>query len=288
MKLKLKRGTTSKLVRIFVQDTSQTDGSGLTGLVYNSAGLSAYYLREGDSSPTAITLVTATVGTFTSSGFKEVSSSNMPGVYELGLPDAVFATGNSTIVMLRGATNMAPVLLEFELDATDYQDATAFGLSNLDATVSSRGTFDGGSVDSVTGAVGSVTAGVTLASGEHTSIATDVQTGLTAQGYTTLRAAKVDNLDATVSSRSTFAGGAVSSVTGAVGSVTGAVQLDMTQAVPTSNTAQTVGDALNAARAQGFGKWTLVGTTLTLYAANGSTVVRTFTLDSATAPTSRT
>lgn len=67
-----------------------------------------------------------------------------------------------------------------------------------------------------------------------------------------------------------------------------AMTLDMTQAVPTSNTAQTMGDALNAARAQGFGKWALVGTTLTLYAADGTTALRAFTLDSATAPTSRT
>lgn len=63
--------------------------------------------------------------------------------------------------------------------------------------------------------------------------------------------------------------------------------INMTTAVPTSNTAQTVGDALNAARAQGFGKWGLVGTTLTLYAADNVTVVRTFTLDSSSSPTSR-
>jgi hypothetical protein len=54
--------------------------------------------------------------------------------------------------------------------------------------------------------------------------------------------------------------------------------LDLTIAVPTSNTSQTIGDALNAARAQGFGKWTIVGTTLTLFAADGVTAVRTFTL----------
>ena len=65
------------------------------------------------------------------------------------------------------------------------------------------------------------------------------------------------------------------------------MQLDLTQAVPTSNTAHTVGDALNAARAQGFGKWVFSGTTLTLYAEDGRTVVRQFTLDSATAPTQR-
>ena len=66
-----------------------------------------------------------------------------------------------------------------------------------------------------------------------------------------------------------------------------AVQLDMTQEVPTTNAAGTVGDALNAARAQGFGKWVKDGTTLTLYGADGSTIVRTFTLDDANAPTSR-
>lgn len=67
-----------------------------------------------------------------------------------------------------------------------------------------------------------------------------------------------------------------------------AMPMSLTQAVPTSNTAQTVGDALNAARADGFGKWTLSGTTLTIYAGDGTTAVRTFTLDSSTAPTSRT
>jgi hypothetical protein len=64
--------------------------------------------------------------------------------------------------------------------------------------------------------------------------------------------------------------------------------LNLAQAIPTSNAAQTVGDALNAARAQGFGKWTLSGTTLTLYAGDGTTVVRTFTLDSSSSPTQRT
>lgn len=64
-------------------------------------------------------------------------------------------------------------------------------------------------------------------------------------------------------------------------------QLDLTQAVPTSNTANTIGDCLNAARAQGFGKWTVTGTTLRLYAPDGTTVVRTFTLDSETSPSQR-
>jgi hypothetical protein len=98
--------------------------------------------------------------------------------------------------------------------------------------------------------------------------------------------------------------GAVGSVTGNVGgiagiafpanftslSITGSgyVALDLTQTVPLSNTANTIGDCLNASRAQGFGKWVITGTQLQLFAADGTTVVRTFTLDSATAPTMRT
>ena len=65
------------------------------------------------------------------------------------------------------------------------------------------------------------------------------------------------------------------------------MQIDMAQPVPTSNTAQTVGDALNAARAQGFGKWTINGNTLSLYAPDGSTVIKSFTLDSAKFPSQR-
>jgi len=46
--------------------------------------------------------------------------------------------------------------------------------------------------------------------------------------------------------------------------------------------------AAKAAWAQGFGRWVLSGTTLTLYGPDGSTPVRTFTLDDADSPTSRT
>jgi hypothetical protein len=144
MKLKIKQGTTSKLIRLFVQDSAATDGSGKTGIAYNASGLSAYYLREGDSTATQITLASGTTGTYSSGGWSEVDATNLPGIYEVGLPDAcVDATSEgSVVVMFKGATDMAPVLCEIELDAVDYRDATDFGLSNLDAAVSTRSTFD--------------------------------------------------------------------------------------------------------------------------------------------------
>lgn len=71
----------------------------------------------------------------------------------------------------------------------------------------------------------------------------------------------------------------------AVGSV---MQLDLTQSLDLTPTTETIGDALLAARVQGFGKWVASGTTLSLYAADETTVLIAFTLDSASSPTSRT
>lgn len=239
-KLAIKRASTSKLARIFIQDSSQTDGRGLTGLVFNTASLVAYYIKEGQATATAITLATMTVGTWASGGFKEVDATNMPGVYEIGIPDAALSTGNSTLIMLKGAANMVPTLLEIELDAFDPQDAAGLGLSRIDVALSTLGTA--ANLATVAGYIDTEVAAIK---------------------------AKTDNLPASPA---------------AVGS---AMTLDLTQALSLTPTANTVGDGLLAALAQGAGTWTLVGTTLTLKSAAGTTLY-SFTLDSATDPTSRT
>lgn len=191
MKLALAKGTTSYTVYLFIQNSSSTTGAGLTGLVYNSAGLVAYYVRNRGSA-TAITLATQTVtGGFSSGGFVEVDATNMPGVYRLDLPDAVLASGSDfAVVALKGATNMAPVALEIQLTGCDLNDAADLGLTALtghvpqtgdafarigvngagltaidlpDQTMNITGNITGnlsGSVGSVTGAVGSVTGNV--------------------------------------------------------------------------------------------------------------------------------
>jgi hypothetical protein len=162
-KLSLVKGTTSYRAYVFIQDSNVTTGAGLTGLVFNSPNLVASYVRPG-AARVAITLGTQTVtGAYSSGGFVEVDSTNMPGLYRLDIPDAALATGvNAVVVMLKGATNMVPCVLEVELTATDNQAATTGGITNLDATISSRSTYAGGAVASVTGAVGSVTAAVTV------------------------------------------------------------------------------------------------------------------------------
>jgi hypothetical protein len=126
MKLIRKVGSTSQILQVFIQDSSSTAGAGLTGLVHNSAGLAAYYHRDTDTTATAITLVTMTVGTFTSSGFKEIDATNMPGWYQFCPPNAAMATGASSVGLhLKGATNMAPLPIEVDLAATSAAQAAA-------------------------------------------------------------------------------------------------------------------------------------------------------------------
>ncbi len=118
MKLLRKVGSTSQILQIFIADSSSTTGAGLTGLTNASAGLTAYYHRDTDTTATAITLVTMTVGTFTSSGFKEIDATNMPGWYQFCPPNAAFNSGASTVAFhLKGATNMAPLPIEVDLGA---------------------------------------------------------------------------------------------------------------------------------------------------------------------------
>jgi len=161
MKLDILQGKTSKRIVVFIQSSISTNGAGLTGLVNNSGGLTWYYWREdtGNAAGTIVNIVSATRGTFTSSGFIEIDATNLPGFYELGVPNAVLASGATwAVMMLQGAANMVPCPVEIQLTAYDPYNATTLGLTNLDATVSSRSTYAGGAVASVTAPV-TITAG---------------------------------------------------------------------------------------------------------------------------------
>lgn len=130
MKRKIKAGTTSLALPIFLRDTSSTTGAGLGSIVYNTSGLVAEYRRQGQSSWTTISLASGTLGTFVSGGF--VADGSLTGAYEFCPPNAAVASGARwVLIRLRGAANMLPVLIELELDAVDYQDSGAFGLSTL-------------------------------------------------------------------------------------------------------------------------------------------------------------
>ena len=175
------KGATSQSIYVEILDSASTSGGRKTGIVYNSAGLTAYYVRNG-ASATAITLATlaAANSAYSSGGFKEVDATNMPGVYRLDLPDAAVASGaDSVVVTVKGASGAAQVSAEIQLSPRVDVDTiktnpvvnagtvtfptTATLASTTNITAGTIATVSGnvtGSVGSVVGAVGSVTGAV--------------------------------------------------------------------------------------------------------------------------------
>jgi hypothetical protein len=118
MKKILTAGAVDQTLDVFVQDSSVATGAGLTGLVFNTASLVCYYRKGATGSATALTLVTQTVGgAHSDGGFVAIDGTNMPGMYRLDLSDTIVASAGSVVLMLKGATNMAPLTIELQLDA---------------------------------------------------------------------------------------------------------------------------------------------------------------------------
>lgn len=146
-KLWIVQGSTNVTQLIKILDSTSTVGAGLTGLAWNDSGLSWYYYREIDGTgATQVTLATATLGTWATGGFIEVDAADMPGWYEISIPNAVIAAGAEFVGMqLKGATNMAETDLEIQLTVFDpnatqivttdiWSDGVApVGQNNIDA-----------------------------------------------------------------------------------------------------------------------------------------------------------
>ena len=292
-KIKIKEATTSKLARIFVQDSSSTTGAGLTGLVYNSASLTSYWIAEGDASATSITLATMTVGTWASGGFKEVDATNMPGVYEIGLPDVcVDATSEgSVVVMLKGATNMAPVLLELELDGIDYTVAHATGSALATAQAD---------LDIITGASGvnlltATQASIDAIEADTNELQTDWVDGgrldliqdIIAVDTTTDIPALIATAQADLDTITGSDGATLATAQGnyAPAKVADILTTALTEAYAADGAAPTLTQAVMLIL-QHLSESSISSTTKTVKKLDGSTSAATFTLDDATTPTS--
>jgi len=216
MKLAIERGATSVILHVFIQNSSVTTGAGLTGLAFDTAGLTCAKIRGNEtlSNPTFQDITT--LGTYeaptlnTNIRFKQVHATNAPGWYEVHLHNDwldVTNTRRSLAIMLWGAANMAPVNVEVELTGFSLHDTSPdVNVTQIegadpsdtirDAVVDDATRIDGSAVNALSakapskayltgsansdgdvqmdeatgnypGAVGSVTAGVTLANGAH-------------------------------------------------------------------------------------------------------------------------
>jgi hypothetical protein len=139
-KLEILAGATNVSVNIFVQNSSLSTGAGLTGFATAGgsllSGMTCYYSFGGANAGSVVQAlsVPATVGAaFVAGQIVEIDATHMAGVARLDLPNAALAAGNGRFVtvMISGGTNVAPVVLEIELTATNNQDGVRGGMTAL-------------------------------------------------------------------------------------------------------------------------------------------------------------
>lgn len=186
-----------------------------------------FQAHPGQTLTVFLTALSGATGTPNSSGYSATESN---GFYDITITEALdgqfqwYAEDSNNEVVANGITDLVddtdmywgfdPISaqgsevsasatvsssdIQAGLDAQGYTTARAGNLDNLDATVSSR--------EAEADAATRQTALIAEHDATQTDIAaidvtSDVQSGLTAQGYTTARATNLNNLDATVSSR---------------------------------------------------------------------------------------
>jgi hypothetical protein len=94
----IKPGATDQTIYVRLRDSST--GLAKTGLAYNSAGASAYYVRNrGSATQIALASLGAANSAHSDGGFIEVDATNTKGLYRLDLPDAVVAAGTPSVTV---------------------------------------------------------------------------------------------------------------------------------------------------------------------------------------------
>jgi hypothetical protein len=259
--INIRAGLTSQTIDIFIPSSASSTGAGLTGLVFNSASLTAYYRKGATGTATAITLATQTVGgAYSSGGFVEIDATNMPGMYRLDLPNAAIDTAGLVHIQLKGATNMAPVLVRINCDLVPADTRSVGGTTQTARDLGASVLLSSGTG---TGQISLTSGLVTLAGVTHTgAVIPTVTTATTATNLTNLPSIPANWLTAAGIAASALNGkgdwnvgktgysltattglgnqtanitgnlsGSVGSVTGAVGSVTGNVGGNVTGSV---------------------------------------------------------
>ena len=107
-------GTESLTVNVQLFD--DTNGSPITGLAYDSAGVNISYARAGASrvAVTEVTLASAD-SAWSSGGFKEIDAANMPGVYRFDVPNAALVAGVPSVSLFFAFTGVRSKAVEIDL-----------------------------------------------------------------------------------------------------------------------------------------------------------------------------
>ena len=126
---------------------NSTTGNGFTGATNASTGLIVSTICDVEATATAYTAAGSTIQSITTLGtyaapsasdcrFKEVDSTNHPGLYEFQFADARFAVTNAKqlVITVSGITSLLQADYEIQLTSTDVDDAIHGGMSAIPNT----------------------------------------------------------------------------------------------------------------------------------------------------------
>lgn len=166
MKLSLSNGITSLVLRVKIRDTASITGGGKTGLTSASSGLIISTIAENEATATAYTVAASNVETITTLGtfaaptaskcrFKEVDSTNHPGLYEIHIANARWAVSNARMVQvtISGVSGAAQEDIEVQLNGatgTPLSVGTGTGQLSTSSGKAAATIATGDSVDATT------------------------------------------------------------------------------------------------------------------------------------------
>lgn len=125
-----RRGTTSRSLLVEAREVARHQAPA-TGLSPLTPGASAAFLREGASGVERFALVAGSLGAYGPGGFVEVDRELMPGIYQLGVPDAALAPGAESVVLLLTFPGARIDPIDVILVAYDPQDEARMGMTAL-------------------------------------------------------------------------------------------------------------------------------------------------------------
>lgn len=128
MQLTIKQNSPNQSIRFFLVDEA---GQPKTGLDDRADGLVVAGLRENDPKPTAMALRPWGEEAHIPAGFREIDPLNMPGLYELGLPDAFCQEGAHRATLMVRSPGVRPLVVHIDLIAYDPYDGYRLGLDCL-------------------------------------------------------------------------------------------------------------------------------------------------------------
>lgn len=260
------RGATS--VSLEFRLTDVTTGAPKTGLDVTALKLQFHRPGAAPSTATSLTLLATQTTAYTAHGAKEVDATNSPGVYRVDCPDGAFATGADEVTLTVNGAAIQPATRLIDLVTLDARAASA--PTNW-ITAAALAT------DAKTAITAAVAAQITVDHGPGSYVRnTEPPTAVQVRQEMDSSSTKLVNLDAPVSSRSTYAGGTVAGVTAPVtvadGSITSA---KFTVSSPAAGLPSGILEKIDRVFRRFFKKSDRTTTQLKTYADDGTTVLTT-------------